>query len=97
VPWTATDAKREVPVSAWIDELAAAFGQGALSDDETRRLLGVSREVAHRVERKETPLAAFLLGLGVAQRMAEGEPRDNAIVRSIERIEAMLPLAPDHA
>jgi hypothetical protein len=84
-------------VDGWIDELAGVFGQEPLSDVETRGLLGVSRDVAHRVERKETPLAAFLLGLGVAQRIAQGETRDAAIVRSIERIEAMLPPAPEPA
>ena len=87
----------EVTVSGWIDELAAAFGQDALNGDETRRLLGVSREIAHRVERKETPLAAFLLGMGVAQRVAEGERRATAIAGAIEGIEAMLPPAPDQA
>ena len=46
----------------WIDRLAAALGEDPLSESETTRLLGVSREVAHRVERKITPLAAFLLG-----------------------------------
>ena len=44
----------------WIDRLAAALGEDPLSESETTRLLGVSREVAHRVERKITPLAAFL-------------------------------------
>jgi Domain of unknown function (DUF6457) len=87
----------EVTVSGWIDELAAAFAQDALNDDETRQLLGVSREVAHRVERKETPLAAFLVGMGVAQRVAEGEARAAAIAGAIERIQAMLPPAPDPA
>ena len=87
----------EVTVSGWIDELAASFGQDALNGDETRQLLGVSREVAHRVERKETPLAAFLLGMDVARRIAQGETRAAAIAGAIERIEAMLPPAPDQA
>ena len=84
-------------MSGWIDELAASFGQDALNGDETRRLLGVSREIAHRVERKETPLAAFLLGMDAARRIAQGETRAAAIAGAIERIEAMLPPAPDQA
>jgi hypothetical protein len=83
-------------VNRWIDELAAAFGEDALSDAETGRLLGVSREVAHRVERKVTPLAAFVLGLDVARRVAEGEERDVAIGHAIEQVEGLIPPAPDH-
>jgi hypothetical protein len=31
-----------------------------LSEDEVERLLTVARDVAHRIERKITPLASFL-------------------------------------
>jgi hypothetical protein len=39
-----------------------------LSDSQAEALLAVSREVAHGVERKATPLAAFLLGRAVERR-----------------------------
>jgi hypothetical protein len=78
----------------WIDELAAAVGQAALSPDETAELLRVAREVAHRVERKATPLAAFLLGLDVAGRIAGGDVRATAVQASIAELVRLLP-APD--
>jgi uncharacterized protein DUF6457 len=55
----------------WLDELAAALGVPALTDSQAEALLMVSREVAHGVERKSTPLAAFLLG-----RAVEARPED---------------------
>ena len=47
-----------------------AGGGAARRTSETERLLRVAREVAHRVERKDTPLAAYLLGLPSARRTA---------------------------
>jgi uncharacterized protein DUF6457 len=88
---------RRSRVNDWIDELAAAFGEDPLSDAETRQLLRVSRDVAHRVERKGTPLAAFLLGSEVARRVAAGAARDVALDEAIERIDTMLPPAPEPA
>lgn len=81
-------------MGVWIEELAAAIGQPALSDDEREGLLRIAREVAHRVERTATPLAAFLLGMDVARRMAAGEPRAAAIDASIADLDRRLP-APD--
>lgn len=49
----------------WLDELAATLGVPALTDAQAEALLMVAREVAHDVERKSTPLAAFLLGRAV--------------------------------
>lgn len=80
-------------MSEWIDELAAAFEVEPLTDPETARLLRVARDVAHRVERKETPLAAFLLGVDVASRTAAGAPRDQALEAAIGTIEQLLPPA----
>jgi hypothetical protein len=81
-------------MGGWIDELAEAFGQASLSAEESERLLRAAREVAHRVERRMTPLAAFLVGLDVAAREAAGEPRDAALDASIGTVERLLP-APD--
>ena len=47
-------------------------GGGRAEPPETDRLLRVARDVAHRVERKDTPLATFLLGMHVARRTADG-------------------------
>ena len=51
--------------------------------------------MAHRVERKGTPLAAFLLGMHVAARTADGSPRSLAIDDAIGMTEALLPPADD--
>ena len=75
----------------WIDELAEALGEDHLTDEETDRLLRSSREVAHRVERKTTPLAAFLLGSAAGRRIAEGASRDEALSASLETLESVLP------
>jgi hypothetical protein len=82
-------------MTEWIDELTETFGLEPLSEDETDRLLRVARDVAHRVERKGTPLAAFLMGMDVASRMAGGASRDAAMNDSIVAVEALLPAAPD--
>lgn len=57
----------------WIDGLAEALGVDALDDAQTAALLSASRDVAHRVERKTTPLAAYALGSAAGQRIAAGE------------------------
>ena len=75
----------------WIDELAEVLGEDHLTDEETDRLLRSSREVAHRVERKTTPLAAFLLGSAAGRRIAEGASRDEALSASLQTLESVLP------
>jgi len=78
----------------WIDRLAAALGEDPLSETETTRLLGVSREVAHRVERKITPLAAFLLGSATARSVAGGVSRADALAPALDTLERLLPASP---
>ena len=84
-------------MSEWIDELASAFAVEPLTDPETARLLEIAREVAHRVERKGTPLAAFLLGVDVGSRTTAGAARDQALEAAIATIERLLPPAPKGA
>ena len=71
-----------------------ALGEDPLTDAETTRLLGSARDVAHRVERKITPLAAFLLGSATGRRMAEGGSRDDALGSAIGTLEGLLPSEP---
>ncbi|HEX6331795.1 MAG TPA: DUF6457 domain-containing protein [Actinomycetota bacterium] len=73
----------------WIDELAEALGEEPLSAEQTTRLLSSARAVAHRVERRVTPLAAFLLGVAVGRRTAA--ERDLALAEVLEALEARLP------
>ena len=80
-------------MSDWIDQLAEALGVDALSSPESERILRVARDVAHRVERKDTPLAAFLLGMDVARRTASGTARGVSLDEAITTTEALLPPA----
>ena len=84
-------------MSDWIDRLAQELGEEPLSGPEVARLLGVAREVAHRVERKTTPLAAFLVGAAVGRRLGDGDDRRAALDAAVRSLEALLPQAPDPA
>lgn len=81
-------------MEAWIDQLAEALGEDTLSEVESARLLGVARDVAHRVERKITPLAAFLLGCAAGRSMAGGASRDDAMAAAMDTVVGLLPEAP---
>jgi hypothetical protein len=78
-------------MSDWADLLADTLGVARLSDREKGRLLGASRQVAHRVERKDTPLATFLVGVATGERVAAGEERDAAFAACVEALVGALP------
>ena len=75
----------------WVDRLAEALGEEPLSGREVDGLLRSSREVAHRVERRATPLTAYLVGLAVARGVAQGSPREAALGDALEAVLARLP------
>jgi hypothetical protein len=75
----------------WIDELARALGEEPLTSAETSRLLDAARDVAHRVERKMTPLSAFVIGCAVGRRLADGAGRSGALNTTLDQLEAALP------
>jgi hypothetical protein len=75
----------------WIDQLAAALDEEPLSGEETNRLLGVARDVAHRVERKVTPLATFLLGSAVGRNVSAGAGRSDSMAAALETLRTTLP------
>ncbi len=75
----------------WLDELAAALGIDPLGPDETTDLLDAARDVAHGVERKVTPLAAFVLGMATERRVAAGQGRDDALEGALGDLRATLP------
>ncbi len=78
----------------WIDRLAETLGEAPLTGVETERLLSVARDVAHRVERKITPLSTFLVGVAAGQRMAGGGSRDQALQAALDAALSILPEAP---
>jgi hypothetical protein len=80
-------------VDQWLDELAVALGVEPLSREQTGKILKVSREVAHGVERMYAPLASFLLGAAVQR---AGPPGQEAFTAAVERLRALIPeVAPD--
>jgi len=75
----------------WIDELARTLGEEPLTADETARLLDAARDVAHRVERKFTPLSTFVIGCAVGRRLADGADRTGTLGEFLSQVEASLP------
>lgn len=75
----------------WLDQLASMQGTPELSEEEIESLLSVARDVAHRVERKVTPLAAFLLGMSVERRIVGGASRAAALEGAVAELEGLLP------
>jgi hypothetical protein len=81
----------------WIDELARSLGEAPLTSAEMTRLLDAAGDVAHRVERKMTPLSTFVIGCAVGRTLAGGVERTEALDDALGRLEALLPPAtPDN-
>jgi hypothetical protein len=79
----------------WIDTLATTLGEEPLGRHQASELLDVARDVAHRTERRITPLSTFLLGLAAGRSMAAGRTRDEALAEAVGRLQTILP--PDSA
>jgi hypothetical protein len=75
----------------WIDQLAEALGEDTRSAREKAELLLAARDVAHRVERRITPLATFLLGSAVGRGLAGGSPREDAFQAALDTVRSLLP------
>jgi hypothetical protein len=75
----------------WIDELARSLGQEPLTEAETTQLLDTARDVAHRVERKFTPLSTFVIGCAVGRKLADGADRTETLAALLSQVEATLP------
>jgi hypothetical protein len=78
----------------WVDGLAAELRLDPLSKHESDHLLEAAREVAHRVERKATPLAMYVVGMAVGRQLAD-RSRDDAIEDAIHTVLVRLPVVPD--
>ncbi len=80
-------------MDGWIDDLATTLDEERLTDEEATTLLEVARDVAHRVERKVTPLSTFLLGLAVGRATSGGAPRAEAFASALAELRSALPEA----
>jgi len=80
-------------METWIDDLARTLGEEPLEVNEVETLLEVARDVAHRVERKVTPLSTFLLGAAVGRREAAGAGRADALAATLDQLRGVLPAA----
>ena len=75
----------------WIDELARAVGEEPLTAAEMEQLLDAARDVAHRVERKMTPLSAFVIGCAVGRELANGADRRETLGTTLRHLDDALP------
>lgn len=80
----------------WLDEAAAALGEGPVSGPEVGGMLRLAREVAHGVERRLAPLSTYLVGLHVGRLVAEGMTRQEALGSALDVLRPLIPEpAPD--
>jgi len=75
----------------WIDELARSLGEAPLTPTEMNRLLDAAGDVAHRVERKMTPLSTFVVGCAGGRTLASGVERTEALNDALGRLDSLLP------
>ncbi len=78
----------------WLDRLAEALGEEPVTGQEMDRLLRSSRDVAHRVERRATPLAAYLVGIAVGRAVERGSGREAAFDEALDAVIVRLPDPP---
>jgi hypothetical protein len=76
-------------MDTWIDDLARALGEEPLTAAETTELLDAARDVAHRVERKWTPLSTFMVGCAVGR--AGGGDRGETLSATLRKLASLLP------
>jgi hypothetical protein len=81
----------ERQVDDWLDRVADALDEPAIAPAELGALLKLTRDVAHGVERKFAPVSAFLIGVAVGQRTAEGQARDSAFRDAMGAARALVP------
>jgi hypothetical protein len=63
-----------------------------MDQDTETRLLDASRDIAHRVERKDTPLSTYLLGVAVGTRIAAGDADEEAFDHVLQTLARTLPV-----
>jgi len=79
----------------WLIRFAAALGEPPLSGGETGAILKLARDVAHGVERRLAPLAAFLAGAAVGRAAAGGGERAASLQSALSEVTPMIPGPPE--
>jgi hypothetical protein len=72
-------------MDAWEDTFAAGIGEDPITPEELGMVLRLSRDVAHRVERKLAPVSAYLAGVHAGRLVAAGEGTRADGLRAAER------------
>jgi hypothetical protein len=84
-------------VDGWMERFAGGLSEQPLSPREVGQVLKLARDVAHGVERKLAPLAAFLAGVHVGRCTGEGQRREEVLAEAMEAAASLLPdQAADH-
>jgi hypothetical protein len=78
----------------WTQRFARDLGEQSMSPREMGKVLQLARDVAHGVERKVAPLAAFLAGVHVGRRAGEGGSREEALAEALRTAGGLLPRGP---
>ena len=81
-------------MSEWTAHLAATLNVTPPTSAGEEALLHVSRDVAHRVERKDTPVSAYLMGVAAGLRIAGGADPGAALDEVVTLVTGALPPAP---
>lgn len=88
-------AEPEAPrAEEWLKRLADDLGEPPVSPREMGQVLKLAREVAHAVERKLAPPAAFLAGVYAGRRAGEGASREEALAEAVRAGFGLLPDRP---
>ena len=74
----------------WLQRLATELGVDPLNEEQQELLLEAARDVAHGVERKVTPLAAFLLGAAMQRAIGHGRTHDEALAQVLAELRGVL-------
>ncbi len=73
-----------------MERLAGSLGERPLRAREIAQVLKLARDVAHGVERRLAPLAAFLAGTHVGRRAGEGASPEEALGEAMRAAASLL-------
>src|SRR5712691_11276216 len=83
--------RRRSSMSDWTDRLADTLGVARIEHGQEGPLLRASRDIAHRVERKDTPLTTYLIGLAVGSAIGRGTAVGVALDDALATVLGALP------